>query len=234
MSTALLGISGLSVAYGAVPALQDVSFTVGAGEITALVGANGAGKTTLMRAVLGLQPAQAGSLALGGRELGPLSVAQRVHLGIGYAPEGRRVFAGLTVRENLDVAGSADASARRARIAELETLFPDLAEKAHERAWRLSGGQQQMLSVARALMSRPRLLLLDEPSLGLAPALVTRLFESLRRIADAGTAILLAEQNLPPALAVADVVVALRQGRVLHAGAAAERRGDPGWMAELL
>jgi branched-chain amino acid transport system ATP-binding protein len=184
--------------------------------------------------VLGLQPAQGGMVTLGGRDLGTLSVAQRVHLGIGYSPEGRRVFAGLTVRENLDVAGSADAAARRARIAELETLFPDLAEKAQERAWRLSGGQQQMLAVARALMSRPRLLLLDEPSLGLAPALVARLFESLRRIADAGTAILLAEQNLPPALAVADVVVALRQGRVLHTGSAADRRGDTRWMAELL
>jgi branched-chain amino acid transport system ATP-binding protein len=234
MSTVLLEISGLSVAHGAVPALQDVSLTVGTGEITALVGANGAGKTTLLRAVLGLQPAQQGTVALSGRALAALSVAQRVHLGIGYAPEGRRVFAGLTVRENLDVAGSADAGARRARITELETLFPDLAEKAQERAWRLSGGQQQMLAVARALMSRPRLLLLDEPSLGLAPALVARLFESLRRIADAGTAILLAEQNLPPALAVADVVVALRQGRVLHTGPAAERRDDAGWMAELL
>ena len=227
MTQPLLLVQGLAVARAGVPVLQDVALELAPGRIGALLGRNGAGKSTLLRTLIGLESASAGLLQLADHDLAPLSPEARARLGIGYAPEGRRVFAGLTVHEHLDVAGADRPAARRARIAELETLFPDLAEKAGERAWRLSGGQQQMLAVARALMSRPRLLLLDEPTLGLAPALAASLLARLRQVADAGTAILLAEQNLPPALAIADQAVGLRRGRIVPLASITALRGDP-------
>jgi branched-chain amino acid transport system ATP-binding protein len=234
MSVALLQVQGLAVRRGGVPVLQDVAFDLAPGSITALLGRNGAGKSTLLRTLIGLERADAGTLSLAGHDLAPLAPEARARLGIGYAPEGRRIFAGLTVRENLDVAGPGRAAARNARIAELETLFPDLAEKAAERAWRLSGGQQQMLAVARALMGRPRLLLLDEPTLGLAPALAASLLARLRQVAESGVAILLAEQNLPPALAVADQAIGLRQGRSVTLAPLGELRRDPGLAGAML
>jgi branched-chain amino acid transport system ATP-binding protein len=218
--TAALAIDALTVGHGGEPVLRDVSLAVEPGRIVALLGANGAGKTTLLRAVMGLVRSS-GGINLGGRQIGDLSPERRARAGLGYVPEGRRVFAGLTVRENVEVAIDGGAALRTRRVEEMFALFPALGEKAQERAWRLSGGQQQMLAIARALANRPPVLLLDEPSLGLAPIIAREVFGRLRTIADDGVAVLLAEQNATRALAIADEAVVLAQGGVAHRGAAA-------------
>jgi branched-chain amino acid transport system ATP-binding protein len=218
--SAALHIESLTAGHGGEPVLRDVSLTVEPGRIVALLGANGAGKTTLLRAVMGLVPSS-GCIRIGDRELGHLSPERRARAGLGYVPEGRRVFAGLTVRENVEVAVVGRAALRRRRVEEMFALFPALADKAGERAWRLSGGQQQMLAIARALANRPPVLLLDEPSLGLAPIIAREVFGRLRTIADDGVAVLLAEQNATRALAIADEAVVLAQGGVAHRGPAA-------------
>lgn len=215
--TALLSIRNLTAGYGGASALDDVSLSVAAGETVALLGANGAGKSTLLKALLGLVPAR-GELRFDGADLGPLATEARVRRGIGYVPEGRRVFPGMSVRDNLEVAGLPAARDRARDIERVFALFPDLAIKSGESAWRLSGGQQQMLSLGRALMGRPRLLLLDEPSLGLSPKLADEVFSAVGRIAAAGTAVLLAEQSAVRALAVAPRAVLLRLGRVVGDG----------------
>ena len=230
----VLDVAGLTVRLGAGPALEDVSLQVAAGEIVALVGANGAGKSTLLRAVMGyLQPA-AGAILLGGLPLARIPVEGRARLGIGYAPEGRWMFPGMTVRETIEVACLGSARSRAARIAELERLFPALAAHAGRRAWQLSGGQQQMLALARALAPGSRLLLLDEPSLGLAPIAAAEVVAHLRAIAATGTAILLAEQNAALALDIADRAVLLRLGRVAAHGPAAALRDDPALVETML
>jgi len=206
----------------AVLEIGDVS--VEAGEIVALLGGNGAGKTTLLETVLGFHP---GRVVLFGRDASTLAVEQRVGLGVGYVPEGRRVFAGLTVRENLEAASSLPAGQRRQRVEEMLALFPMLGERPEARAWLLSGGQQQMLALARALMGRPRLLLLDEPTLGLAPVVVADLLRRLSAMTDDGTTILLAEQRAALALAVARRGVVLSRGQVVRRGSAAELAADP-------
>jgi len=206
----------------AVLEVGDVS--VEAGEIVALLGGNGAGKTTLLQTVLGFHP---GRVVLFGSDAGTLAVEQRVGLGVGYVPEGRRVFAGLTVRENLEAASSLPAGQRRQRVEEMLALFPMLGERPEARAWLLSGGQQQMLALARALMGRPRLLLLDEPTLGLAPVVVADLLRRLSAMTDDGTTILLAEQRAALALAVARRGVVLSRGQVVRRGSAAELAADP-------
>src|SRR5262252_518088 len=175
--------------------IGDVS--VSAGEIVALLGGNGAGKTSLLETILGFRR---GRLRLFGEDATSLSVEQRVSLGIGYVPAGRRVFAGLTVRENLEASSALPAAERRRRTDEMLAEFPMLGERPQARAWLLSGGQQQMLALARALMNRPRLLLLDEPTLGLAPVVVADLLARLRALAGDGTAILLSEQRASLAL----------------------------------
>ena len=215
--TALLSIRNLTAGYGGATALDDVSLTVAAGETVALLGANGAGKSTLLKALLGLVPAR-GDLWFDGADLGPLATEARVRRGIGYVPEGRRVFPGMSVRDNLEVAGLPAARDRARDVERVFALFPDLAIKSGESAWRLSGGQQQMLSLGRALMGRPHLLLLDEPSLGLSPKLADEVFSAVGRIAAAGTAVLLAEQSAARALAVAPRAVLLRLGRVVGDG----------------
>ncbi|WP_434622309.1 ABC transporter ATP-binding protein [Azospirillum sp. B2RO_4] len=215
--SALLSIRNLTAGYGGASALDDVSLTVAAGETVALLGANGAGKSTLLKALLGLVPAR-GGLRFDGADLGPLATEARVRRGIGYVPEGRRVFPGMSVRDNLEVAGLSAARDRARDVERVFALFPDLAIKSGESAWRLSGGQQQMLSLGRALMGRPRLLLLDEPSLGLSPKLADEVFSAVGRIAAAGTAVLLAEQSAARALAVAPRAVLLRLGRVVGDG----------------
>ncbi|PWC66090.1 branched-chain amino acid ABC transporter ATP-binding protein [Azospirillum sp. TSH7] len=213
----LLSIRDLTAGYGGATALDGVSLTVAAGETVALLGANGAGKSTLLKALLGLVQAR-GELRFDGADLGPLATEARVRRGIGYVPEGRRVFPGMSVRDNLEVAGLPAARDRAQDVERVFTLFPDLAVKSGESAWRLSGGQQQMLSLGRALMGRPRLLLLDEPSLGLSPKLADEVFSAVGRIAAAGTAVLLAEQSAARALAVAPRAVLLRLGRVVGDG----------------
>ncbi|HYH19522.1 MAG TPA: ABC transporter ATP-binding protein [Azospirillum sp.] len=216
----LLRLEGLSAGYGGATALDGVSLSLEAGETVALLGANGAGKSTLLKAVLGLVPAR-GRVVLDGAEIGGLATERRVRLGLGYVPEGRRVFPGMNVRDNLEVASFAGARERGRDLERVFALFPQLQEKAGERAWRLSGGQQQMLAVGRALMGRPRLLLLDEPSLGLSPRVAAEVFAAVHAIASHGTAVLLAEQSARRALALARRAVLLRLGRVVHDGPAA-------------
>jgi branched-chain amino acid transport system ATP-binding protein len=216
-----LEVSGLSVRYGAVRALHDVTLVVERGESVALLGANGAGKTTLLRAVGGLLAYHGGCLVTGairfeGRSTARADAASLVAGGIAQALEGRRVFADLTVAENLRVGAFAARERRRhgAVRDELLALFPILRERLGQRAGLLSGGQQQMLAIARAIMAQPRLLLLDEPSLGLAPIVVAEIADALRRINARGTAILIADQNTTLALRATDRAYLLESGRV--------------------
>jgi branched-chain amino acid transport system ATP-binding protein len=221
-----LEVSGLSVRYGAVRALHDVSLDVERGGCVALLGANGAGKTTLLRAVGGLLGYHGGAVVAGqvrfeGRATARADASALVARGIGQALEGRRVFAELTVAENLRI-GAFAACGPRSREAvrdELLELFPILRERLGQRAGLLSGGQQQMLAIARAIMAQPRLLLLDEPSLGLAPIVVAEIADALRRINAAGTSILLADQNTTLALRATDHAYLLESGRVRTHGA---------------
>jgi len=213
-----------------VPVLQLGELSVAGGETVALLGGNGAGKTTLIETILGFR---AGPVTLFGRDVSSLSVEARVRLGVGYVPERRRVFAGLTVRENLEAASFLPAADRRRRVEEMLGLFPMLGERPAARAWLLSGGQQQMLALARALMNRPRLLLLDEPTLGLAPVVVADLLGRLGAMAAAGTAILLAEQRAGLALGVAHRGIVLSRGRIVRVGSARELARDPA-LADLM
>jgi branched-chain amino acid transport system ATP-binding protein len=222
---ALLSVERLHVRYDAVTALRDITVTVNAGEAVALVGANGAGKSTLFKSIMGFLRPAAGGISFAGKPLAHLRPEARAHLGLGYCPEGRRVFPGLTVRENLEVAATGAASNRRARVDYAFELFPVLAERHAALGWQLSGGQQQMLAIARALMGRPRLLLLDEPSLGLAPKLVDEVLRQVRTIVAGGTSVLLAEQNVTKALACCERAYLLEVGTVALAGTAADLRG---------
>lgn len=215
-SAPLLAVSGLRVNRRAAVAVDGVDLVVEPGEIVAVAGANGAGKTSLAQAIMGLLPVAGGEIRLDGRSLAGLSADARARLGIGYCPEGRRLFPGLTVAETLLVAaGEAGSGERARRLARVEALFPDLAPLRDTRAWRLSGGQQQMLAVGRALMLAPRLLMLDEPSLGLAPRLVEALLARLPEIARGGAGVLLFEQAAAAARRVAGRLVLLRDGRVV-------------------
>jgi branched-chain amino acid transport system ATP-binding protein len=230
----LLAVSGLSVRYGAIAAVRQAAFLVGAGERVALIGANGAGKSTLLKALMGLLPVAGGEIEFAGAPIAHLAAERRAALGIGYAPEGRRVFPGMSVRDNLQVACPSGAAERRRRIDEAFMLFPRLAERAGANAWRLSGGEQQMLAVARALMRKPKLLLLDEPTLGLAGNLRADLGEQLKRIAEDGTAVLLAEQSVGFGLAFAERAYIMRTGEIVKEGASADLRDDPSLKAAFL
>ena len=212
----------LSCRYGRIPALADVSLHVGRGELVALVGANGAGKTTLLRAVSGVQPVARGSVRFEGVDVTRAPARRRVQMGIVQVPEGRQVFGPMSVEDNLRL-GAFVRPAREvaAGLARIFSLFPILATKRHEAAGTLSGGQQQMLAIGRALMTQPKLLLLDEPSMGLAPRIVAEIFAIIRSLKDAATTILLVDQNARAALAIADRAYVLEVGRVALAG-----RGD--------
>jgi branched-chain amino acid transport system ATP-binding protein len=213
----MLEIAGLRVAYGAVPALHEVSLTVAAGEIVALIGANGAGKSTTLKAISGLLRPQAGTVRFEGRDLGGQPPEAVARLGVAHVPEGRRIFPGLTVRENLLVGAAArpaEAESVEAGLEAVYRLFPRLAERSDQRGWSLSGGEQQMLALGRGLMARPRLLLLDEPSLGLAPRLVREMFDTIVAINAAGTTVLLVEQNAYLALQVARRGYVMENGRI--------------------
>jgi branched-chain amino acid transport system ATP-binding protein len=214
---AVLEVSGLSVSYGVVPAVEDVSFTVRRGSITTIIGSNGAGKTTILKALVGLVPPRQGVVRFQGTELRGSSVNQIVARGIALVPEGRRLFKQMTVRENL-MTGAYARRDRTAILADLERVlgyFPALGPRLGARAVDLSGGQQQMVAVARALMSAPRLLLLDEPSIGLAPAVVKTIAAILREIKRNGVDILLVEQNSNMALRLSDYGYVLENGRVV-------------------
>ena len=220
----LLEIENLFVAYGLVTALRDVTISVRAGEAVALVGANGAGKSTLFKSIVGFLRPRNGNMRFMGRDLLALRTEVRARLGVGYAPEGRRVFPGLTVRENLEVAVFGGAAERERRIARAFALFPQLAERQSQLGWQLSGGQQQMLAIGRALMGEPRLLLLDEPSLGLSPKLADEVLGAVRAIVGGGTSVLLAEQNVGKALACCDRTYVLEIGKVALSGASSALR----------
>jgi branched-chain amino acid transport system ATP-binding protein len=223
----VLELEHVSVSYGKRRALEDVSLTVGAGEIVALLGANGAGKSTTLRAVSGLIRPARGRIVYDGRDLAPWSADAVVAGGIGHVPEGREIFTDFTVLENLLVGGHTLARGDvRARLEAAFALFPVLAERRRQRAGTLSGGEQQMLAIARALMTRPRLLLLDEPSLGLAPRLTREIFRIIRRINESGVAVLLVEQNARAALALAARGYVLETGRIAAAGASAALAAD--------
>jgi branched-chain amino acid transport system ATP-binding protein len=205
--------------------LNTGDFTVAGGEIVALLGANGAGKTTLMETILGFRASR--SIRLFGQDVTALPVERRVALGVGYVPERRQLFASLTVAENLEASSRLPADRRRQRVDEMLAAFPMLGERPDARAWLLSGGQQQMLALARALMDRPRLLLLDEPTLGLAPVVVADLLVRLRTTAAEGTAVLLSEQRASLALGVASRGVVLSRGRVVRMASASDLLADP-------
>ena len=225
----LLTLESVSVSYGGgAPVVDRVSLDVAPGEIVALLGANGAGKSSLLKSVIGLMPAASGRIHLDGTDIGGLPTHRRARLGLGYVPEGRRVFPGMSVRDNLEVASHAPAASRARLLEHMFTLFPQLGAKAGDRAWQLSGGQQQMLSIGRALMIEPRVLLLDEPSLGLSPRLVDEVMATVRAVAAEGTAVLLAEQSAVQALSAAHRGIWLRLGRVMRTGSAAELRD---WLA---
>jgi branched-chain amino acid transport system ATP-binding protein len=215
----LLQTSGLSAGYGKIRVLHGVDLTVGAGEIVALLGPNGAGKTTLLRALSGLLP-WSGNVRFAGRDLAGASPRDVVKAGLAHVIEGHRVFTNLAVLDNLLLAGyDLPRGERAARIEEVLELFPEVTAKRYERAASLSGGQQQILAVAQGLVRRPKLLMLDEPSAGLSPVLVDRVLVVVRRLRDAGTAVLLVEQLIEKALALANRVYALARGSiVLEAG----------------
>jgi branched-chain amino acid transport system ATP-binding protein len=224
----LLEVRDLHVAYGAgVRALQGVSLRVEPGEVVALIGANGAGKTTLLKAIAGLVEPQAGEVTVDGRAIGAVDAADRVKLGVALVPEGRRLFSRLSVAENLTLGSfsNGDPGHRREMLERIHALFPVLGERARQRAGTLSGGEAQMLAIARALMSRPRFLMLDEPSLGIMPRLVDQVMDALRRLHETeGLTMFLVEQNVPAALDLADRGYVLQTGRVVLEGRAAELR----------
>ena len=228
----LLSVENLEVRYGAIRAIQDVTLHIDGGEIVTLIGANGAGKSTLLRAISGLLKPAAGRIvwdAARATDLSHLPPHAIVRLGISHVPEGRQIFPNLTTRENL-LLGAYQRHDRRQVADDLRkcfTLFPVLSERQSQRAGTLSGGEQQMLAIARALMARPRLLLLDEPSLGLAPLIVRRIFDIIREINGNGTTIFLVEQNAHMALSVAHRGYVLQTGQVIMSDKAASLLQDP-------
>ena len=226
----MLACSGLTVAYGDTIALRDVSLELRAGETVALIGANGAGKTTLLRTISGLHRPRAGCIRFRDELLDRMSCEQRVRSGIAHAPEGRRVFPGLSVEENLQVATAPWRRFGESAADDLQRvydLFPRLKERRRQLGWSLSGGEQQMLAIGRALMARPTLLLLDEPSLGLAPLLAEEVYGRVALLKKSGLTLLVVEQNTVLALAVADRGYLLESGQVVLAGSSQELQRNP-------
>jgi len=224
MSSPLLAVEGLNTNYGKIRILRDVALTVGAGELVALLGLNGAGKTTTLRSILGLTPPRAGSIRYDGHDIAGWPSYKIARLGVGYVPEGRRMFKELTTLENLQLAENGRTG--EWTIARVLEHLPKLNEVRARKAGRLSGGEQEMLAIGRALVANPKLLLVDEPSQGLAPLIVEDVYRILGELKSRGTAILLVEQNALLALRIADRAYVLDSGRIVYDGAAAELAAD--------
>ncbi|HEY0294537.1 MAG TPA: ABC transporter ATP-binding protein [Bordetella sp.] len=225
----MLEIEGLCVSYGPIQALRDVSLRVAAGQLVGILGANGAGKSSLLRTISGLVRAQGGAIRYDGRDIGAVKPESIVRMGIAHVPEGRGIFPDLTVRENL-LAGAhtrRDRAGIDADYAQMLSIFPALARRERQDGSMLSGGEQQMLSLARALMSRPRLLLADEVSLGLAPVITKQVFAHLQTLREQGITVLVVEQNARLLLRMADYVYVLKHGRLAMQGSAAEMAAHP-------
>ena len=224
----ILKVDNINVYYGAIHAIKGISFEVNAGEIVTLIGANGAGKSTTLQTVTGLLHSRTGSIEFLGESLMGIPAHKVVSKGLAQVPEGRRVFLQMTVEENLEMgAYTRSGSGIDADLEKVYTYFPRLMERRRQIAGTLSGGEQQMLAMGRALMSRPKLLMLDEPSMGLAPILVEQIFEIIRTLHRAGTTILLVEQNAQAALAIADRGYVLETGKIVTAGTGAELLASP-------
>ena len=231
----MLEVSALESRYGRIPALKGIDLAVRAGELVALVGANGAGKTTLLRTLSGVQPASAGRVRYEGADITATAPERRVRMGIVQVPEGRQVFGPLSVEDNLRLGGyTRPAPESAASLERVYAMFAVLRERRHAPAGTLSGGQQQMLAIGRALMARPRLLLLDEPSMGLAPRLVEEIFACVQGLRAADTAIFLVDQNARAALAIADRGYVLETGRIVSSGSGAELLADASVQAAYL
>lgn len=225
MTEPLLAVDQLVVSYGSVPAVRRISFAVSAGAFTVLLGANGAGKTTTLNALAGVLRPAGGSVRIAGDEVRGLSVHEMVRRGVALVPEGRRVVAPLTVAENVQL--STAGRHRRTAAVDVFELFPRLGERRKQIAGLLSGGEQQMLAIARALMTAPKVLLLDEPSMGLAPAIVDTVFDAVKQVNDLGISVLLVEQNAAAALPIATDAYVLQQGEIVLHGSPDELARDP-------
>jgi branched-chain amino acid transport system ATP-binding protein len=223
----MLEVTGLNVYYDNIRALKDVSFSVEEGEIMTLIGANGAGKTTTLLTLSGLKKPQSGTIRFLGKDITKTTPQSRVAMGISQSPEGRRVFPGLTVLENLEMGAYLRRDDFSGDMEKVFTYFPRLKERKKQTAGTLSGGEQQMLAMGRALMSRPKLMLLDEPSMGLSPLLVSEIFEIIRRLNDSGTTILLVEQNAALALKICHRAAVMETGRIVLAGTGEELSRSP-------
>jgi branched-chain amino acid transport system ATP-binding protein len=232
----LLEVEGLCVNYGHIEAIRNISFTVEEGTISTLIGANGAGKTTTLKTLSGLRKVREGKVTFDGKDITHAAPYERVMLGLSQAPEGRGIFPGMTVRENLDMGGFVrkDKAGLAADLDRVMGLFPRLEERIGQVAGTMSGGEQQMLAIGRALMARPKLVLLDEPSMGLAPKLIQQIFEIIKEINEQGTTVLLVEQNAAQALKAADEAHVLETGELVRSGTGAELAGDPSVKAAYL
>jgi branched-chain amino acid transport system ATP-binding protein len=234
----LLEVDGLCVNYGHIEAIRDVSFAVEEGSVDTLIGANGAGKTTTLKTISGLRKVRAGAIRFEGKDITNLPPYERVKLGISQAPEGRGVFPGMTVRENLEMGAYVRKDRRSKAFTEdldrVFSLFPRLQERVGQSAGKMSGGEQQMLAIGRALMARPRLVLLDEPSMGLAPMMIQRIFSIISDINTQGTTVLLVEQNAAQALKAARQAHILETGEIVRSGSGAVLAGDPSVRAAYL
>ena len=225
---AMLEVRDLNVYFGVIQAIKNISFDVDAGEVVALIGANGAGKTTTLHTVTGLLPAASGTITLDGKDLRKVPAHKIVSMGMAHVPEGRRVFAALSVYDNLKM-GAYTRKDKKEIEESLEMVFdafPRLKERRNQVAGTLSGGEQQMLAMGRALMSKPRIILMDEPSMGLSPLYVTEIFEIIKKIKSEGTTVLLVEQNANMALSVADRAYVLETGRIIMDGKASDLMND--------
>jgi len=230
----LLEIKDINVHYGKIAALKGISIEVNEGEIVSLIGANGAGKTTTLKTISGLRPLTSGQIIFNGQDISKTPGHKRVQLGIGQSPEGRGVFPGMTVQENLLMGAYTRSGDLQPDLDEVYELFPRLAERKTQFGGTMSGGEQQMIAIGRALMTKPKVLLLDEPSMGLAPMLIAQIFSIIKEINSRGTTVLLVEQNAQQALKLSDRAYVLETGRVVKSAPGVELLNDPGVRAAYL